>query len=1099
MDKSKNSHKTSKNTHRRDDDPPSRKSNIVPQGNSPVRAYGRPQSVVVLPANSLLATDVPSPCREEVIDNSLDDDFLGGTTPLHEGEGSSTADDLLKKDVPLTPGKNLTLSPGGGDGQLFLESYENDNFLSEEEGQIPSGEEEEHIDQAEENSTPNPRDELPQLRSRSERNKTTTPNPQEDLTTEWAKSRLGKLEASDKQALDNEYQPFILNCPILDSSMIKIKWETKLPNTITDKDRLRHVGPCVDKDLQAMYQTVAKTLAPNIKVLKMIQEGVTDLNTIREALTDGIEYGTQLLYDITKTRRENLFTRERTWMHRFPDFYKSEDNYEPSECHNEVFGKTFRNNFGSEIKRKAEELEQRKALSLGEPSKRSTGGTAQRYHPYTANKNKIQQEKRYISHSNFKLASANNILNELNLPLIEIPGLGFLIFPAINFIGGRLTFFIENWRKITSDPFILNMVNGHRIGFEIVPPKKDFPPMKFNGKYLSQIQKLLSDKVIEKTSELGYVSPIFFKEKNDGSFRLILNLHDLNCYIPYEHFKMEQISNAFKLVQKGDFFIKIDLKQAYDSVPIHPQSRNFLQFLFNNERYRFRGWPNGLSEAPRLFTKLLKPLLSFCRKLAFRMVCYLDDILVMDQNISKLKEQGSILIQLLMALGFVININKSILVPSTQIEFLGFTINSKNMRIYLTQKRLEDLIKACKELIELQKPSAREVASVVGKMQAASPAVLPANLYLRQLQRQVIAISRFGNWEGTLTLNQESLTELHWWIHNAHQWNGSPIIPPKPSVFLETDASGTGWGAATPTATAQGPWTNVEKSYSINRLELLAALNGLMALCKSIENQTVLISLDNITAVSAIRKMGNSKSPSLNKIATQIWQWALSQGITLIARHIPGKENVVADRKSRIMLDTSDFQLLPKIFQRINHMRGPIKIDLFANAWNAQLPTFMSWKPQPGAVSTDALAQDWPKQGSYAFPPFCLIPTILRKIMAEELDLILVTPVWPTQVWYPQLLQLSVKLPLILPQVTNLIQDPLGNPHMLTAQKNFRLAAWILSGDSLRNKEFQKGLRTSSHHSTDHPPTLHTTMRGNLGVAGVIRGKLITFQPLLPQ
>ena len=1098
MDKTKNSFKSSKNTHRRDDNSPSRKSNLIPQGPSPVMKYGRPQSVVVLPASSMLATEVPSPCREEVV-NTLDTSLGGNITPTHEVEGSEGAEDMTQ-DVPRTPGRSLGLSPGR-DGQLVLDNYGNNSF-SEEEGLIPSEEDEQednHTPEQEGDHTPEPRDVVMQLKSRAERNQTTQKSPQEDPTIKWVKSRLGKLREEDKQALEAEYKQFIPSTPALDSSMIKVKWDSKLPNKITDKDRIKHPGPCIDKDLQTTYELVAKAISPNIKILKMIQEGETNIDTLKEALTDGLEFGTQLLYDITKCRRENLYTREKTWMTQFPDFYKSEDNYDQADCHSEVFGKVFRNNFGTEIKRKAEEIEQRKALSLGESSRRSSSSySSQRHHPYHQHKNK-PQEKRYIPHSIPNFSSANKVLNELHLPLIDIPELGYLHFPEVNFIGGRLTFFIKNWEKITSDPFILNLVNGHRIGFDTVPPKKEFPPMKFNSKYSNQIQKLLLDKVIEKTSESGYVSPIFFKEKNDGSFRLILNLHDLNCYIPYEHFKMEQISNALKLVLKDDFFIKIDLKQAYDSVSIHPESRNFLQFLFNNDRYRYRGWPNGLSEAPRLFTKLLKPLLSFCRKLAFRMVCYLDDILVMDKNNSKLKEQGSILIQLLMGLGFVINLNKSILVPSTEIEFLGFTINSKNMKIYLTQKRLKDLIRSCKELTAMQKPTAREVSSVIGKMQAASPAVLPANLYLRHLQSQVIAVSRFGNWEGTLSLNQESLTELNWWINNIHQWNGSPIIPPKPSVFLETDASGTGWGAATPTATAQGPWTSREKSYSINRLELLAALNGLMALCKGMKYQTVQMSLDNVTAVSAIRKMGNAKSPSLNKIATQIWQWALSRGITLIARHIPGKENVVADRKSRIMLDTSDFQLLPEIFRTLNYMIGPMTIDLFANAWNAQLPTFMSWKPQPGAMSIDALAQDWPKKGSYAFPPFCLLPTILRKVMAEELDLVLVTPVWPTQAWYPQLLQLSVKPPIILPQVTNLIQDPLGNPHMLTAQKNFRLAAWILSGDSLRNREFLKGLPMSSHHNTDRLPTLHTTMHGRPGVAGVIRGKWITFQPLSPQ
>ena len=67
MDKSKNSGKSSKNTHRWDDNPPSRMPILVPQGSFPVKQYGRPQNVMVLPANSKLAKDVPSPAERKLL------------------------------------------------------------------------------------------------------------------------------------------------------------------------------------------------------------------------------------------------------------------------------------------------------------------------------------------------------------------------------------------------------------------------------------------------------------------------------------------------------------------------------------------------------------------------------------------------------------------------------------------------------------------------------------------------------------------------------------------------------------------------------------------------------------------------------------------------------------------------------------------------------------------------------------------------------------------------------------------------------------------------------------------------------------------------
>lgn len=46
------------------------------------------------------------------------------------------------------------------------------------------------------------------------------------------------------------------------------------------------------------------------------------------------------------------------------------------------------------------------------------------------------------------------------------------------------------------------------------------------------------------------------------------NLKPLNCFIPYEHFKRESIHKLKDLLKKGDYMVKIDLKDAYLTVPI---------------------------------------------------------------------------------------------------------------------------------------------------------------------------------------------------------------------------------------------------------------------------------------------------------------------------------------------------------------------------------------------------------------------------------------------------------------------------------------------------------------------------------------------------
>ena len=78
----------------------------------------------------------------------------------------------------------------------------------------------------------------------------------------------------------------------------------------------------------------------------------------------------------------------------------------------------------------------------------------------------------------------------------------------------------------------------------------------------------------------------------------------------------------------------------------------------------------------------------------------------------------------------------------------------------------------------------------------------------------------------------------------------------------------------------------------------------------------------------------------------------------------------------------------------LDHYLGLPVVDLFASRVNHQIPEFVSWRPEPGAIATDAFNIPWDFPLSYLLPPFCLIPMCLRKVMQEQVDCILIAPVW---------------------------------------------------------------------------------------------------------
>jgi len=152
----------------------------------------------------------------------------------------------------------------------------------------------------------------------------------------------------------------------------------------------------------------------------------------------------------------------------------------------------------------------------------------------------------------------------------------------------------------------------------------------------------------------------------------------------------------------------------------------------------------------------------------------------------------------------------------------------------------------------------------------------------------------------------------------------------------------------------------------------------------------------------------------------------MERNILLQAQYLPGVLNMIADEESRTWSDRSEWKLSPAIFQKINHLLGPLSTDLFASRLSSQLPRFVSWKPDPLAVATDAFTQDWNTlpEKLYANPPWSMIGRVLSLVHSQGvLELVLVAPVWKAQAWYPMLLQMLVRVPILIPQLPNTIQS----------------------------------------------------------------------------
>ena len=151
---------------------------------------------------------------------------------------------------------------------------------------------------------------------------------------------------------------------------------------------------------------------------------------------------------------------------------------------------------------------------------------------------------------------------------------------------GKIRLFAQNWRKLTSDPHIMEIVEGWKLPLKSRPHQVREPGVismsqKEQEVIDLEIQSMLQKEVIQiaEPSTDQFVSNIFVRpKKGEDKYRPIINLKSLNKQMPYIHFKMEGMKNVVDLLNQGNYMVKIDLKEAYWHIPIHPASRKYLRF-----------------------------------------------------------------------------------------------------------------------------------------------------------------------------------------------------------------------------------------------------------------------------------------------------------------------------------------------------------------------------------------------------------------------------------------------------------------------------------------------------------------------------------------
>ena len=216
------------------------------------------------------------------------------------------------------------------------------------------------------------------------------------------------------------------------------------------------------------------------------------------------------------------------------------------------------------------------------------------------------------------------------------------------------------------DPWVVEVLReGYRIPFLRPPPLSTEPipmpsyaPTSIKGAALEEVTLALIAKGAVELVPLpspGFYSCLFVVWKTSGSWRPVIDLSLLNCFVDVSHFRMETIQAVLLSVRQGNWMASIDLREAYLQVPVHPESRRFLRFVAHGRSYQFRGLCFGLSTAPQVFTRVMAPVSAILHSLGIRMRRYLDDWLVQASSREELLRDLGVVLEKLCIYFFAYN------------------------------------------------------------------------------------------------------------------------------------------------------------------------------------------------------------------------------------------------------------------------------------------------------------------------------------------------------------------------------------------------------------------------------------------------------------
>lgn len=206
-----------------------------------------------------------------------------------------------------------------------------------------------------------------------------------------------------------------------------------------------------------------------------------------------------------------------------------------------------------------------------------------------------------------------------------------------------------------------------------------YRPYRMSRSQQDQVKEIIDDLLINNIiceSDSEYSSPILLVKKKNGEQRLCVDYRKLNSLTVRDSHPLPRIDDQIDKLQAGNWFISLDLKCGYHQVPLEESSKHYTSFVTPEGQYEYNKVPFGLTNAPRVFQRLITKIFKPIRGSS---AIYLDDVLLYSATINGALEILKQALDILRQEGMTLNLKKCMFLQNT-VLYLGYEIGQGMVR-----------------------------------------------------------------------------------------------------------------------------------------------------------------------------------------------------------------------------------------------------------------------------------------------------------------------------------------------------------------------------------------------------------------------------------